>query len=69
LGRHTGNHPQEELTKFGRIKKESRKELRIMPTRTYCLYMVASLEKQIPQNLATLVHLFHKNPLNELHWI
>jgi len=32
--------------------------------------MVASLAKQIPQNLTTLVvHLFHKNPLNELHWI
>jgi hypothetical protein len=31
--------------------------------------MVASLVKQISQNLTTLVHLFHKNPLNELHWI
>ncbi len=31
LGRHTGNHPQEELIKFGHIEKESRKELRIMP--------------------------------------
>jgi hypothetical protein len=31
--------------------------------------MVASLAKQIPQNLTTFVHLFHKNPLNELHWI
>ncbi len=68
MGRDTGDHPQEEVTKFGCIEKESRKELRIMPSGTYCLYMVPSLKKQIPQYLTTLVHLFHKNPLNELHW-
>jgi hypothetical protein len=36
-------------------------------TGTNCLKMGIS-EKNIPQNLVTLAHFFHKNPLYGSHW-
>ncbi len=58
------NHSQEELTKFGYKSEnivETFKNLSIF-FNPYSKY--GDFRKQIPTKLMTLVHFFHKNPLN-----
>jgi hypothetical protein len=66
---HTGNHPLEELAKFGsrsKRKVENFKNPAIFWLKQKFPY-TGQFQKLFPGNLGTLAHFFHKNPLHELH--
>jgi hypothetical protein len=64
---HNGDHPQEELAKFGyrserKVEKSKNPAIIWQPAETYCPNMAIS-------EIVTLVHFFRKNPFYELNWI